>query len=231
MNPTSSVDEIRDVSPTILGVLDEWENVSNASDVSWTESAGEESDCDDEKLENVWRAVDNDFNNNDMSFNVIDHFKEGRYFTEARKVALNFLKKFKAVSLTTDDESEFDENQVLNTLFPTQILVSVIQFMNRILIERRSKPMLFPEFEPYLRSFFWLCFYRCGVADIQTHPNAYPLTVAEINKLEGNSFDERVDRLNDPLRSFNGHEVRPEKSSNHDTLHFQEVYGRDYGLE
>ena len=48
----------------------------------------------------------------------------------------------------------------------------------------------------------------------------------------GDSFVEKVDRLNHLLRSFNGHEVKAGvKSSDDNTLHFQEVYGHDYELE
>ena len=214
-------------------ILEDWDNASDESDVSWTESADEESDCgDDEEYLNQWRESDNEFKYLSINFNVTDKMKEEGYFTEARKVALNFLKEFKAVSLTTKTKSKLNENEVLNTIAPTSILVPIIEFMNRNLLENDLQPMRFPEFEPYLRSFFWLCFYQCSLADIRLHPEAYPKVVAEINRLMGDSFDEKVDRLNHLLRSFNGHEVKAGvKSSGDNTLHFQEVYGHDYELE
>ena len=92
----------------------------------------------------------------------------------------------------------------MNCFFPATVLMSVIAFQNRNLTEKRKKLLDFKEFQPFLRSFFWLCYYNCSTADVEKHHNAFPLLVKEINHLSGKTLLQRIARLNDLLRSLEG---------------------------
>ena len=88
--------------------------------------------------------------------------------------------------------------------------------MNRGLTEMKKPLLGFVECEPFFRCFFWMCFYGCSLPDVKEHNHAYPKLTAEVNRLQGTTFNRRLDHLNDLLRSFEGETVGALKHSSDD---------------
>lgn len=232
-NPPTESAAAREASAVANAPVNMWDDFSIStvdSDEDWCPSVGEISDIDDDdEYDTVWREEDNTFDKLEITFNGTDHHLEEKYWTETKLVALNLMREWKSISLRTQEVKTMTPNEIMNTFFPTGDIVSLMQLMNRHLVEKKLKPIEFPEFQPFMRSFYWMCYYRCAVTDFQRHPSAYPLAVAEIDRLSGKSFNARVERLNTLLRSFGGHNVK-EKHDEGD-LYFTEVYSHDPELE
>lgn len=200
------------------------------SEEDWCPSVGEDSNFDDdEEFDAVWREDDNTFNSLEITFNGTDHHLEEKYWTETKQLSMNLIREWKSISLKTQEVKSMTPNEIMNTFFPTGDIVSLMQLMNRHLVEKKLKPIEFSEFQPFMRCFYWMCYYRCSVTDFKRHPSAYPLAVAEIDRLSGKSFNQRAERLNTLLRSFGGHNVKVKNDDG--DLYFTEVYSHDPELE
>ena len=120
----------------------------------------------------------------------------------------------------------------MNTYFQAETAVPVLRFMNRNLTARGMTLITFQELEPFMRCFMGLCYYKKQVADVKAHPEAFPIVAKEIKNLVGNTYDQRADRLNDLLRSWDGHDVqRKRKDRDDEVLTFDSVYRIDRELE
>jgi hypothetical protein len=95
----------------------------------------------------------------------------------------------------------------MNAVYNADIFFSVLGFQIKSLVEKRKEPMDFKEFEVFLRSFFEMCFYCCSLSDTLNHPHAYPICTSAIQGLKSRSsnLDSKISRMNDLLRSFEGH--------------------------
>ena len=77
---------------------------------------------------------------------------------------------------------------------------------------------------------FWLCYYSCSTADVQSHPEAFALLVREIQRLSRTTLNQKIDRLKALLRSFEGHDMKSVPKAKH-ALYWNLVYGYDYDLD
>lgn len=106
----------------------------------------------------------------------------------------------------------------------------ILAFMNRYLKHHSKDITDFREFESFLRCLFALCYYKCSVLDVETHPKTHPLVADNVKNLKGNTFKQRVRRLNTLLRSFQGTEkARPADCG--DSIWFPPIYDHDRELE
>ena len=94
----------------------------------------------------------------------------------------------------------------MNSIYSAELLFSVLGFQNKYLLERKKSTMDVKEYEAFLRVFFGLCFYCCGLSDALKHPSSYPLLIESLSKLKSrhSSLDSKIARMNDLLRSFGG---------------------------
>jgi len=122
------------------------------------------------------------------------------------------------------------ENEILNALLPCELVMPILAFMNRYLKQHCKTITDFVEFEPFLRSIFALSYYKCSVLDVETHPKTHPLVADNVNNLKGNTFKQKVRRLNTLLRSFQGAE-KPGPEDCGDSISFAQVYQHDRELE
>ena len=60
--------------------------------------------------------------------------------------------------------------------------------MNRNLQGKDKDLVTFPELQPFLRSFFGLCYYQAKITHVKSHPKAYPVVMDSINDLVGVTF-------------------------------------------
>ena len=154
---------------------------------------------------------------------------EKNYWSEVIGVTLRFLQEWRTISQSVEEISTLTENEVLNSLFPTSVLVTLLAMMNRAMTKTlKKKQITFLEFEPFLRCFFALCYYSCSVADVENHADAFPLVTKEVNRLAGNTFKQKISRLKDCLKCFEGTDM---KDVDGDGLNFKPIYKRDYHLE
>jgi len=79
-------------------------------------------------------------------------------------------------------------NQILNAIFPCKNIDICVAIHGQIPTEEGGKHLDFAEFEAFLRCFFGVCFYGCGVSNWEKHPIAYPILITEIEKLLGSSL-------------------------------------------
>lgn len=106
----------------------------------------------------------------------------------------------------------------------------ILAFMNRYLKHHSKDITDFREFESFLRCLFALCYYKCSVLDVETHPKTHPLVADNVKNLKGNTFKQSVRRLNTLLRSFQGTEkARPADCG--DSIWFPPIYDHDRELE
>ena len=155
-------------------------------------------------------------------------YMEKRYLEEVGQVTLRILKIYNAMVDEVEDVSILSDNQILNALFPASILVTLLAMMNESLKSMKSKKgIVFAEFEPFLRCFYWLCYYSCSVQDIESHPDAFPLLSKEVRRLHGDNFAQQIQRLKDLLQSFEGCDTKDVPGR----LSFRRVYSTDYHLE
>ncbi len=96
-------------------------------------------------------------------------------------------------------------NQVMNAVYHSKLLFSILGFRNKSLLERKKEPMDLKEYEVFLRIFFGLCFYTCSLLDVLKHPVSYPLLIA-LKKLRSHHqpLESKIVRMNDLLQSFEG---------------------------
>ena len=97
--------------------------------------------------------------------------------------------------------------------------------------------MDFKEFQIFLCSFFGLCFYYCSLTDVVKHLQSYPILTNTLHALRsrGASLDSKISRLNDLLRSFEGHVNLAPSQGNTDQsdtgVFWCPIYGIDRELE
>ena len=202
-----------------------------SDDESYTPSVGEESDDDDDD-QTEWRLQPIKSSDFSIGFNVTDRRIEEKYLQETKALSQRLLDEFASISRSTVRRTRLTEDELLNTFFPAESAVPVLAFMNRNLLARGKTLITFQELQPFMRSFIGLCYYKKQVADIKAHPEAFPIVVNEVENIVGITFDEKVDRLNDLLRSWDGHDVkRKRKDRDDEVLTFDSVYRIDRELE
>ena len=153
---------------------------------------------------------------------------EKSYWGETKALAANIRREWGVISAAMEIVGSLNENQILNTLFPASILVTLIALMNRALKEMKKYSITFLEFQPFLRCFFGLSYYSCSVTDVEHHSDAYPLVTNEVRKLTGNTFRKKIRRLKDCLKAFEGAEMKVVVA---DSLNFKQIYKRDFHME
>ena len=214
---------------------DQGEDGSLSDDESYTPSVGEEEDEDDDDTDQTqWKAQAIKSRDFSVGFNVTDRLFEEKYLQETLALTKRLRDEFAAISHNPVRKDALTEDELLNTYFPAESAVPVLAFMNRNLLDRKMTPITFPELEPFLRAFFGLCYYKCKIADIKSHPEAHPPVADAVNNLVGNTFDEKIERLNNLLRSFDGHDVKrrlPTISEAEECLTYAPNYGIDRELE
>jgi hypothetical protein len=125
----------------------------------------------------------------------------------------------------------------MNSIYSAELLFSVLGFQNKYLLERKKSTMDVKEYEAFLRVFFGLCFYCCGLSDALKHPSSYPLLIESLSKLKSrhSSLDSKIARMNDLLRSFGGQcagtPMSSELNDTEDSVFWRPVFGIDRELE
>ena len=160
-------------SPSTDKVVDP-ELCDDASDETWTPSIDDEESDDDLDLEDkssVWQEVPIRYADVAITFNKVDSDLEYGYKEEVKEIKKRILREFnnlssRAVKKTTN----LNATQVMNALYNSKFLFSVLGFQNKLLAERKKSPMDVKEYEFFLRCFFGLCFYRCSLSDVLKHP-------------------------------------------------------------
>ena len=153
---------------------------------------------------------------------------ENNYFGEVKTLCLRLLNEYKTIARSGVDVTILNENQILNTLFPGSSLVTFMALMDHSLVNTlETDKTTFLKMEPFLRCFWALCYYSCSVEDVKNHPNAFPLVSKEVNRLVGETFNHKVQRLKDLLQSFEGSDMKNATGR----LSFRPVYPTDYHLE
>jgi hypothetical protein len=72
----------------------------------------------------------------------------------------------------------------MNAVYNAELLISVLGFQNKYLLERRKLTIDVKEYEAFLCVFFGLCFYCCGLSDALKHSASYPLLTESLMKLK-----------------------------------------------
>jgi len=133
---------------------DEGEEGSLSDDESYTPSVGEESDDDDDD-QAEWKIGQIKSKDFTVEFNVTDRYIEETYLQETKALTKNLIAEFATISGTR--KKTLNEDELLNTYFPAETAVPILSFMNRNL-QGKGKPLaMFPELQPFLRSFYGLC--------------------------------------------------------------------------
>ena len=185
-----------------------------SDDESYTPSVGEESDDDgDNDDETQWRLQGIRLSDFSICFNVTDRRIEEKYLQENKALTQRLLDEFASISHSTVRKTSLTEDELLNTFFPAESAVPVLAFMNRNLMARGTTPITFQELQPFMRSFIGLCYYKKQVADVKAHPEAFPVFSKEVENLVRNTFDQKVDSLNNLLRSWNGYDVKQKRTT------------------
>ena len=154
-----------------------------------------------------------------------------------KELKKHLLHEFNTISRkNSKQKTSLNANKVMNAVYNTEILFSVLGFQNTTLIERKRDPMDFKDFEIFLRCFCALCFYCCSLVDVLKHPLSYPLITKTFQgwNSKSQSIDSKIARMNDLLRSFEGH-GDSSLSSNTDHsdggVFWSPIYGTDQKLK
>ncbi len=119
-----------------------------------------------------------------ISFNKVDSDLEHGYLEEVKELKKHLLCEFNTISReNSKQKTSLNANKVMNAVYNTEILFSVLGFQNTYLNERKRDPMDLKEFEIFLRCFFGLCFYCYRIVDVLKHPLSYPLIMKTIQGL------------------------------------------------
>ncbi len=168
----------------------EYDDLSSSTDTdnTWTPSIeGEDSDGDNDLDDNagMWQEVTLKYEDFSILFNKVDFDLEFGYTEEVKEVKKRVLREYNTLSTESVKEaSVLNANQVMNSVYPSELLFSVLGFQNKSLLERKKQPMDVKEFEFFLRSFFGLCFYTCSLSNVLKHSVSYPLLIASLQKLK-----------------------------------------------
>ena len=203
-------------------------------DDTWTPDTGsdEEWDSDEEDDDpSQWALDDMMYKDINMTINTTDAILEKRYIQEVKQVRHRVLKEFKASSGRLDTPTSLNTNELLNVFMQSEILGSILSFMNRALTHNKKTQITPREFEPFLRTFFWLCFYNCSISDIEKHSDSFPAAMAEVNKLRGNTSRLKIIRMKDLLGSLSGENANSVVANDSGSLYYNPVYGTDRELE
>jgi hypothetical protein len=127
----------------------------------------------------------------------------------------------------------------MNSVYDAELLFSVLGFQNKYLMERGKRTMDIKEYEAFLRVFFGLCFYCCGLSDVSKHPTSYPLLTESLMKLntKNSRLASKVSRMNNLIRSFGGQctgsgtSLSSEINEVEDAVFWRPVFGIDRELE
>ena len=210
------------------------EDIDFSDDESWTPSVGEEEDDDDDDEDQTsWKAQPVRSRDFSVGFNVTDHRIEEKYLLEVKVLTKHLLiDEFASTSSHTNGRKEIlNENDILNMFFTECQAIPILTFMNRNLQRPNMSTITFQELQPFMRSFYALCYYKTKIADVKSHPDSYPVVTAAINNLNGNAFHQKFQRLNDLMRSFDGHDTKQKLNRDDECLFFAPVYGIDRDLE
>ena len=160
---------------------------STDTDDTWTPFIdGEDSNKDLDLDDNVgiWQEVPLKYDDFSISFNKVDPVSEFGYKEEVKEFKKQVLREYNTVSnMNTKMASTIDSSEVMNAVYNSELLFSVLGFQNKSLVERRREPMDVKEYESFLPAFFGLCFYACSLSDVLKHPVSYPLLTESLKKL------------------------------------------------
>ena len=230
---TSSDEEVDQPEPA--------DDSSDGTDETWTPSIdGEESDeeLDLDDKSSIWQEVPISFRDVSISFNKVDSDLGYGYHEEVKEIKKRVLREYNSLSSRDRKRASFlNANQVMNALYNSEFLFSVLSFQNKSLVERNKTPMDVREYETFLRCFFGFCFYSCSLEDVRKHPFAYPIIVDNLKKLQtkSTSIQEKVKRMNDLLCSLEGQS--PDATAKSDSCNaetgvfWRPVFGIDRELE
>lgn len=209
-------------------VADEYNDDDN---LSWTVSIGSDEYYTDDEDEDETEYKESPMRYADYSvkINNIDTQFEEDYIQEVSQLKKNVMKEYK--SRTGDTKSTLSIIDIINVFFPMDLMMMIINIMNGYLSEKNKERITVEEFTPFLRSFFWLCYYGTSVAELEKHAydNTYPRAIKEIDRLKGTSKKKKLGRFNDLLRSLEGGRVSGSNSNTSD-LYFDSVYDTDTEL-
>jgi hypothetical protein len=214
---------------------------SDGSDDTWTpsidgEDSDEELDLDDKA--SVWQEIPIKTSDFSISFNKVDSDLGYGYTEEVKEIKKRVLREY--YSLSSGDKksaSILNANEVMNALYNSEFLFSVLGFQNKALVERKKTPMDVKEYETFLRCFFGFCYYSCSLSDVSKHPFAYPIILDNLKKLQtkSTSVQDKINRMNDLLRSLEGQSPEASAQSNSGDqeggVFWRPVFGIDRELE
>ena len=221
----------------------EEETESVATDETWTPSVeGEDTDdeLDMDDSGGIWQEVPIKYADFSLSFNKVDSDLEYGYIQEVKELKKRVLCEFNSISdKNIKKTTVLNANQVMNSMYDAELLFTVLGFQNKYLMDRKKPTIDIKEYEAFLRVFFGLCFYCCGLSDVMKHPTSYPLLTELLMKLKTRHsiLDSKIARMNDLIRSFGGQCAASGKSLStdledvEDAVFWRPVFGVDRELE
>ena len=126
------------------------DDCSTSSDETWTpsiegEDSDEEQDLDD--TPGIWQEVPMRFQDFSISFNKVDSDLEFNYKEDVKDLKKRVLREFNSLSSeNVKKSSTLNANQVMNAVYSSELLFSILGFQNKSLLERKKEPMDLKEY-------------------------------------------------------------------------------------
>jgi hypothetical protein len=158
-----------------------------SSDETWTPSIDDEDSQgnDDDVVESMsWQESPMKQSIFEINFDKVDQDLEHGYFQETKQIRKRILFEYNTIcSDNKKPSSRLNAVEIFNAIYTVDVLLPVLAFQNKAIISRNKHPIDFHEYECFVQVFFGLYFYHFILADVEKHPETYPLLISAIQKL------------------------------------------------